>query len=349
MTGLKRRKDSAIWWTDMKNHKENLFLLYFYKNWKPVALFCLFVLCFTSVFSLSHHPLDPILYSILLCSYIAIIFFIVDFLVFRKQYKMLKNAEKTIMVQLDQLPAPKNAIEQKYQELLRILYENKNELAVQAANKQKGLVDYFTQWTHQIKTPIAAMRLLLQSEQEEQLAELELELIKIEQYVEFVLQYLRLENMSNDLFFRKYELDDVIKQAIRKNAKMFIRKKISLNYSELNCSVLTDEKWLLFVIDQILSNALKYTKEGQISIYSKNKRLIIEDTGIGIQSEDLPRVFEKGFTGFNGRAFKQSTGIGLYLCKQILTKLSHDITIESEVGKGTKVIIDLETREIGPE
>lgn len=253
------------------------------------------------------------------------------------------------MVQIDQLPAPKNAIEQKYQELLQILYKNKIELTVQADNKQKDLVDYFTQWTHQIKTPIAAMRLLLQSEQKEQTAELELELIKIEQYVEFVLQYLRLESMSNDLVFKKYELDDIIKQAIRKNAKMFIRKKISLNYSDVNLTVLTDEKWLLFVIEQILSNALKYTKEGSISIYRKNKRLIIEDTGIGIQAEDLPRVFEKGFTGFNGRAFKQSTGIGLYLCKQILTKLSHDITIESEVGVGTKVMIDLETKEIGVE
>lgn len=130
------------------------------------------------------------------------------------------------MVQLDQLPTPKNAIEQKYQELLQILYKNKNELTVQADNKQKDLVDYFTQWTHQIKTPIAAMRLLLQSEQNEQTTELELELIKIEQYVEFVLQYLRLEDMSNDLVFKKYELDEIIKQAIRKNAKIFIRKKI---------------------------------------------------------------------------------------------------------------------------
>lgn len=333
----------------MNNHKENLFLLYLYKNWKPIALFCLFVLCFTIVFSLSHHPLDPILYSTLLCSYIALVLFVVDFFKFIRHYKKLKNAEKTIMVQIDQLPAPKNAIEQKYQELLQILYKNQNELTIQANNKQKNLVDYFTLWTHQIKTPIAAMRLLLQSEQKEQIAELELELIKIEQYVEFVLQYIRLENVSNDLVFKKYEIDDIIKQAIRKNAKMFIRKKISLNYSDVNCTVLTDEKWLLFVIDQILSNALKYTNEGHISIYMKNKRLIIEDTGIGIQAEDLPRVFEKGFTGFNGRAFKQSTGIGLYLCKQILTKLSHDITIESEVGKGTKVIIDLETKEIGVE
>ena len=103
-----------------------------------------------------------------------------------------------------------------------------------------------------------------------------------------------------------------------------------------------DEKWLLFVIEQILFNALKYTNEGKISIYmERNSVLVIEDTGIGIQSEDLPRVFEKGFTGYNGRNDKKSTGLGLYLCKRILTKLSHEINIESQVGKGTKVMIGL--------
>lgn len=333
----------------MKNLRENLLLLYLHKNLRPLVLSSLFVICFTIVFSLSHLPLAPILYAVLLCLYIGLIFFIVDFLKFIKRYKMLKYAHKTITVQINQLPVPQNAIERQYQELLQILYKHKNELTVQADYKQKDLVDYFTQWTHQIKTPIAAMRLLLQSDQTEQNSELEMELMKIEQYVEFVLQYLRLENMSNDLVLKKYDLDGIIKQAIRKNAKLFIRKKISLNYAGVNFTVLTDEKWLLFVIEQILSNALKYTKKGSISIYTKGKRLIIEDTGIGIRAEDLPRVFEKGFTGYNGRAFKQSTGIGLYLCKQILAKLSHDISIQSEVGKGTKVIIDLETKEIGVE
>lgn len=333
----------------MKEHKEKIILLYLYKNWKPIALFSLFVLCFTIVFSLSRLPLDTILYGTLICLYIGLLFFIVDMILFVRRYKKLKTAQKTILVQINQLPAPENAIERQYQELIQILYKNKKELIVQADNKQKELVDYFTHWTHQIKTPIAAMRLLLQSDQTEQTGELEMELFKIEQYVAFVLQYLRLENMSNDLHFKQYDLDEIIKQAVRKNAKMFIRKKISLNYSDVTCTVLTDEKWLLFVIEQILSNALKYTKKGSIFIYMKEKLLIIEDTGIGIKAEDLPRVFEKGFTGFNGRAFKQSTGIGLYLCKQILTKLSHNIKIESEVGKGTKVIIDLETKEIGVE
>ncbi|MBB6446907.1 sensor histidine kinase [Bacillus benzoevorans] len=334
----------------MKIHKENVLLLYLHKNWKPLVLFILFAFCFTIVFSLSHLPIAPILYSIVLCLYIGFLFFIVDFFKFRKRYKALNHLQKTITVQIGPFPAPKNVIERQYQELLQIVAKHKNEWTVQADNMKKDLVDYFTKWTHQIKTPIAAMRLLLQSEPSRQNAELEMELLKIEQYVEFVLQYLRLENMSNDLVFKKNNLDEIIKQAIRKNAKMFIRKKIHLNYSDVTCTVLTDEKWLLFVIEQILSNALKYTKEeGSISIYMKEKLLIIEDTGIGIRAEDLPRVFEKGFTGYNGRSFFQSTGIGLYLCQQILTKLSHAISIESEVGKGTKVMVDLEIRAIGVE
>lgn len=333
----------------MRKDRENLLLAYLKMKWKTLLLFFAFLLCFTIVFYLSRVPLDPILYAFLLCGYIGLIFFVVDFYKFTKRVHVLKDMEKTITVQLDQLPAPVNITEEQYHILLQILHNNMQELIVQAEEKQRDLVNYFTQWTHQIKTPIAAMRLLLQSENHEQNAELEMELFKIEQYVEFVLQYLRLENISTDLLFQQYDLDSIIKQAVRKHAKIFIRNKITLHYSEVDSKVLTDEKWLLFVIDQLLSNALKYTEEGSISIYMDGKRLIIEDTGIGIPAEDLPRIFEKGFTGHNGRTYKQSTGIGLYLCKQILNKLSHDIFIQSEVGRGTKVIMDLETKNIGVE
>jgi len=207
------------------------------------------------------------------------------------------------------------------------------------------MVDYYTTWAHQIKTPIAAMRLILQSEKSETNSELLEQLFRTEQYVEMVLQYLRLENLNNDLLFKRYPIDDLVKQAVRKYSKSFIRQKIKLNYENLNRDVLTDEKWLVFVIEQILSNALKYTREGSISIYMDEVlpyTLVIEDTGIGIEQEDLPRVFEKGFTGYNRRSDKKSTGIGLYLCKQILNRLSHTIKIESVTGKGSKVKIGLD-------
>ena len=167
-------------------------------------------------------------------------------------------------------------------------------------------------------------------------------LFKIEQYVEMVLSYIRLDNSENDFVIKEYNLDDIVRQAIRKYAPLFIRKKISLDFQNTNYKVLTDEKWLVFVIEQLLSNAIKYTNKGKISIYPlENKKMVIEDNGIGISPEDIPRIFDKGFTGYNGRADKKATGLGLYLCKNILDKLSHKISIESEIGVGTKVILDL--------
>ena len=168
----------------------------------------------------------------------------------------------------------------------------------------------------------------------------------VEQYVQMALQYLRMEKMTSDLVFARYDLDALIRQAVRKYAPLFIRRKIILSYEPVHCEVLTDEKWLVFVLEQILSNALKYTKSGSIHIYlspDAPKTLVIEDTGIGIAPEDLPRIFEKGYTGCNGRADKRSTGIGLYLCRQIMEKLSHTIRIESEMGVGTKVYLGLDT------
>lgn len=206
-------------------------------------------------------------------------------------------------------------------------------------------MEYYTIWVHQIKTPIAAMRLQLQGEDSDSSRELLEELQRIEQYVEMVLTYLRLDSGSTDYVLKKYDLDDIIRQAVRKYASQFIRKKIRLTYEPLSCEVLTDEKWLLFVIEQVLSNALKYTRSGEISItLEAPKTLCIRDTGIGIAPEDLPRIFEKGFTGYNGRNDKKASGIGLYLCRRICSRLNHEIIITSKVDVGTEVRIDLDRK-----
>ncbi|MEQ8197417.1 MAG: ATP-binding protein [Clostridiaceae bacterium] len=210
--------------------------------------------------------------------------------------------------------------------------------------KHTEMIDYYTLWAHQIKTPIAAMRLLLQSDQTEQNKELLGQTFRIEQYVEMVLGYLKIHSPSSDLVLQNYRLLEIIRHCIRKYAHIFIGKNIALELKEMDCTVLTDEKWLEFAVEQIISNALKYTNSGKISIYMEDeekKILVIEDTGIGITEEDLPRVFEKGFTGYNGRMDKKATGIGLYLCKKILDKLSHRITVISKVNVGTKVKIHL--------
>ncbi|MEG0662810.1 MAG: ATP-binding protein, partial [Anaerovoracaceae bacterium] len=208
----------------------------------------------------------------------------------------------------------------------------------------KEMVEYYTLWAHQIKTPISALYLMIEREGREQDRPLAQQLFFVEQYVEMALHYLRSDSISADLDLAEYSIDKIIREVIKKHSRQFIYKKIQLNFQDSGELVLTDEKWLAFVLEQLISNSLKYTKEGSISIYmEENKTLVIEDTGIGIREEDLPRICEKGFTGFNGRMDKKSTGIGLYLCKKILTKLSHTIEFESVSCKGTKVKIGLST------
>ena len=188
------------------------------------------------------------------------------------------------------------------------------------------------------------MRLLLQEEDTPLSREMQSELFQTEQYVQMALQYLRMEKMTSDLVFARYDLDALIRQAVRKYAPLFIRRKIILSYEPVHCEVLTDETWLVFVLEQILSNALKYTKSGSIHIYlspDAPKTLVIEDTGIGIAPEDLPRVFERGYTGLQGRADKRASGIGLYLCRRVCRRLGHTITMRSRVGEGTELTISL--------
>lgn len=297
------------------------------------------------VFSLYTLPLEAVLYAFLLISVFIFIINIFSFIKFYKRHITLYNLGKSIVISDFIFQDPKNLIEKDYQELINIIDKYRREVISDKDKSFSDMMDYYTIWAHQIKTPIAAMRLILQSERSETNNELLEQLFKIEQYVEMVLQYLRMESMNSDLMFKRYSLDDIVRQAVRKYSKSFIRKKIKLNYENLNHNVLTDEKWLVFVIEQILSNSLKYTNVGEISIYMDDNlsdTLVIEDTGIGIEEEDLARIFEKGFTGYNGRFDKKSTGIGLFLCKRILNNLSHTINIESVVGKGTIVKIGLD-------
>ena len=168
------------------------------------------------------------------------------------------------------------------------------------------------------------------------------DLLHIEQYVEMVLTYLKMGADSTDYVFRKVYLDKLLRENIRKLRGDFIIKRLNLIYNPSDETVISDEKWLSFVIEQVLSNALKYTQEGSVTISMENpKTLCISDTGIGIAPEDIPRVFEKGYTGCNGRKDKHASGLGLYLCKQICNRLGHEITIVSELEKGTTVKINL--------
>ena len=201
------------------------------------------------------------------------------------------------------------------------------------------MVDYYSMWVHQIKTPIAAMNFLLDNEELNQ-KNLQQELFKIERYVEMVLTYIRLDSISSDYVITKINLDEVVKDSVKKYATIFIKKKIKLNYVSHETMVISDKKWLSFAFEQILGNSVKYTStSGEITIETCENKLVIEDNGMGIKEEDLPRIFEKGFTGFNGRYEKKSSGLGLYLCKKTLDKLGHHIEISSKVGEGTRIEI----------
>lgn len=308
-----------------------------------LQLLLLFSLIFAVVFALYRVYFGAVFYAFLLCFFVGGIVGAVDFLHFYRLNQQLKHLQKSVTIELSDLPETNSLTQWHYQELLRLLDEKSRESKTYSIRKREELIDYYTMWAHQIKTPISAMRLLLQTEEHSQSAQLFSELFRIEEYVQMVLSYLRLEG-PNDFVLQQYQLDDIVKHAVRKYAPLFIRQKITLDLGTIHGAILTDEKWLCFVLEQLLSNALKYTPKGKISIYMEGeKNLVIQDTGIGIAPEDLPRIGEKGFTGYNGRAQKQATGLGLYLCKKVLKKLSHHIVFESEIGRGTKVTLNFDT------
>lgn len=309
---------------------------------KVLLLFIVFAFVFCIVFSLYNLETEAIYYSIILCAFIGLIYICINFINYYKKHIQLYKLQNEISISLENLLSPKTLMEEDYTNLILTLNKEYKTYISKSDIAKSDMIDYYTMWVHQIKTPISAMKLLIQTSESEISSDLSSELFKIEQYVEIVLSYIRLGSNENDFVIKEYDLDNIVRQAIRKYAPLFIRKKINLDFQPTTYKVLTDEKWLVFVIEQLLSNAIKYTNKGKISIYPlENKKLVIEDTGIGISKEDIPRIFDKGFTGYNGRTDKKATGLGLYLCKNILDKLSHKISIESEVGVKTKVILDL--------
>lgn len=314
---------------------------------KVILVFLIFAVIFSVSFALYHLPLGAVLYPLALCLLVALIFVIRDFNSIRKTHKDLEKIKKLTVYGMEFLPEAKNEIEKDYGDVANILFEENKQIRLKMEERYNEMIDYYTMWAHQIKTPIAAMRLNLQNEDSDFSRRLTEDLQRIEQYVEMVLCYLRLDSNSSDYVIREYDIDSIVRQGIKKFASQFIRKKIKLDYRPSDLKVVTDEKWLLFVIEQVLSNSLKYTNQGSISVYvNENSELCIQDTGIGIAPEDLPRIFEKGYTGYNGRSDKKASGIGLYLCKRICKNLGHDITASSVLGEGTTIKINLNQKKI---
>lgn len=319
-------------------------LLYDYfreKKTNLITFSCVFLSYFI-VFTL--YGLSPFyyLYPMLLSLIALLTGFALSFYRYQSKHRQRMQALSHIDISLENLPEATNLTEKDYMLLLNELMQRKNEALNQYDQKTKELYEYATLWSHQMKTPVTAMGLVVQETGGEQAALLDTQLFEMNRYIDILLQFLRLDTMHQDLLIQEYSLEDIVKQAVKYFSRTFIIKHISLEMGDLKTPVVTDEKWLLFCIKQVLSNSLKYTKEGSVRIYEEeSKILVIEDTGIGISPEDLPRIFEQGFTGYNGHKDKCATGIGLYLTKKIMDNLGHPIYVESVPGQGTKVMFHL--------
>ena len=305
--------------------------------------FALLLLCcavFAVTFRLYGLPLEAVGYPALIC---AVAWLLFSFLRGAKAArKHASLASLTAALTEDMLPPAETPEDGDYHRIIALLQEARQKQEAASEEKYADMVAYYTLWAHQIKTPIAAMRLTLQNEDSPLSRRLTAELGRIERYVEMVLAYLRLDSTSTDYVLREYELDPILRAAVKKFSGEFIERRLALDLRPTGARVLTDEKWLSFVLEQLLSNALKYTPAGTISIYMEAPAVLcIADTGIGIAPEDLPRIFEPGYTGLNGRTDKHASGLGLYLCRRVCRNLGHGISVQSRPGQGTAVLLDL--------
>ena len=321
------------------------FISYLYSRFRTIVALALITVIFLWVFTLYNAPADAVVYGALITAVIGLAAAVVDYMGYRRRHKRMRELADEITITLENLPIARDRTERDYEQLIVKLFEDRRELENSIIQKETDMTEYYTMCVHQIKTPIDAMRLTLQGMDTAEARELSEELQRIEQYVEMVLCYLRLDSDSTDYLIRRCDLDEIARQAVRKYSPQFIRRKLRLDYEPLNYSVLTDDKWLLFVIEQVISNALKYTRSGTVRIYLDGEDLCVRDTGIGIAQEDLPRIFEKGYTGCNGRTDKKASGIGLYLCRRICTALGHDIIARSDES-GTEIRIGLQREKI---
>ena len=297
-------------------------------------------------FALYGLPLAAVAYPALLSLLLCLAAAVWDYTRTLRRHRKLSELQTAANAQLMDLPEPASIGEADCMAAIAALRRAASERETADAARYREMVDYYTAWVHQIKTPIAAMRLTLQPDDNPNARRLMSQLLRIEQYVDMVLMYLRLDEGTSDYVIRACDLDGIIRQSLRKFAGEFIDRKLTLHYEPLHLSVVTDEK---FVVEQVLSNALKYTARGSVTIAMDGDDLCIRDTGMGIAAEDLPRIFEQGFTGVNGRRDRRASGIGLYLCRRICGNLGHTIRASSVPNQGTEIRIGLGQKKTLPE
>ncbi len=326
----------------MKGRRSRALTAYLRSRLAVILVLILCTLLFVLVLSLYHVETEPAVYAGALCLLGLGVLLIIDLTRFLNKRKTLLMIEEGLPETLRHLPSPTGSLEEDYQALLRDmarLYADRISLDDQ---RYQQMAQYYTLWSHQIKTPLAAMRLLLSKTDSQEGRALQIELMKTEHYVAMALNYMKLDGPGSDFHFAPAPLKALANEAARRYAGQFVGKRLSLSLQvPEDVVVTTDRKWLVFVLEQLLSNAVKYTREGGVVIHwdQDSRSLAVRDSGIGIDPADLPRVFEQGFTGYTGRVEQQATGIGLFLCQEICRRLGHGIRLQSVQGEGSKAIL----------
>lgn len=321
---------SELWHNMILYLKSKIYLL---------LLFVLIICTYLFVTCLSKQNTAPIVYSTELVIFFILLYFLGGFISF---YKKKREIKRLINADCINLTGHKFSLyDEGYQVILDRISKYTAQVLTEKENEAQERIDYQNLWIHEIKTSIFALKLIIQTQTSGEVKmKLQEEVLHIEQYVETSLNYYRIQNIENDVNFAQYNLFSIIREAVKKYSIVFINKNIDLIVDNEEVTILTDRKWLLFIIEQVLSNSLKYTGNGGKISFTYNisvRKLEIRDTGIGIAKEDIGRLFNKSFTGYNGRINGESTGIGLYMCKKVATMMEMNIEIKSEVGCGTTV------------
>lgn len=278
-------------------------------------------------------------YTVGLMGFFLVLILFIGGIRYMRHMRILEGLSATLYHASRELPEPINALEADYVRCLQELGSAYDTIKKQLDTARNDSLEYYTLWVHQIKTPIAGLSLVLQNMDGDTAGVIKQELFKIEQYADLALRYVKLTDISSDLVIERCFLEDIVSASVKKYAILFVYQKLSLDMVPTDRKVMSDKRWLGFILEQILSNAIKYTYTGGVKIYLQNEKLVIEDTGIGIRAEDLPRIFMKGYTGCNGRLDNRASGIGLYLAKKAADALGITITVDSKVGMGTKVTL----------
>ena len=314
----------------------------------PALLIFSLLLIFPLTHVLGGGSIQELSYALTLCAAICLTAVVISLILLHRKLKHLASAARHLPEEPSALPPAASPVEGAWRELAEAYQAQTRTLEGRMREDARETADYYTLWLHQIKTPLAALNLLAESPGEMDRRLLRQETLKIEEYAAIALDYQRLQSIHSDLHLAHVPLYPLCCQAARRLLPLFQYGQIGLTLDPFEGDALSDSKWLLVILTQVLTNALKYTPPGgHITIrQGKPGVLMIEDTGIGIRPEDQARVFDRGFTGQTGRGQEKSTGIGLYLCRRICDELGHEIALSSQVGEGTRVTLDLRRTEL---